>query len=370
MRKILIFLFAYCFIVTGYSQKKPRPATDSILHNQQIILKQLREMGRRDSMNQISNPDPHKPLWDYVEDLQNDTHQHREFIQDYYDKIYLTVTVMLTLFGGLLGFLGFQSYKQIEKRLSDIFESRFNKRFEKLWKEKSVEVDEKINGLLDEIARHQEINKEQTNQINFLDQVVSEIKKNIHVERSAVMLEYVKPDGSELVFYREQEITCSSKEYPIHETEETIEIEAPGKVEFIEGTKNELASAVSKNIPNGCKITMTFKSPLVMGAKPFVKFVKCKLVNGFLKQHEQFMILQPYPCDHETFEIKFRKEKNCKKIWVERLSQSPGGEEKFEAFDSAIQTKEVEDYYSHKIELPRSEGPFGSPRRYIIHWEF
>jgi len=151
--------------------------------------------------------------------------------------------------------------------------------------------------LRQDIANKREIDKEQTKQINQLDHMVSEIRKNIHVNKSVTTLEYQNKDGSEVTFHREQEILCSSKEYPIKETKETIELDPPGTVEFIEGTKNDLVNTVPNKLANGCTITMSFKTPLLADVKPFSKFIKCRLINGFTKETEQWEIVQLYPCD-------------------------------------------------------------------------
>src|SRR5882757_5470589 len=98
----LCLILVFLSLSLTYSQSKKNPLLDSVLRNQHQIIKQLKKNEQNDSLARIPKQDNQKPLWDFAKDLQQDNNQHRQFLQDYYDKIYLTVILILGLFGGLL----------------------------------------------------------------------------------------------------------------------------------------------------------------------------------------------------------------------------------------------------------------------------
>jgi len=425
--------------IAGINLAYPQSAQqskDAVLENQDLILKRLMEIERRDSVERMKS-EGRDPLWDYVKDMRDDTYQHREFIESYYDKVYITISIIVGILGVFLGFIGWKSLDAIETRVTEMFTSRFNTRFENLWNEKKGEIEQitqqaknelsqrmkesqedlernivelrrkleermeksttelhkKLETRIDESTQelekrivtsgealelmikevqstHEEINKEQSKQIDTLDLEVSELKKNIHVKRSVTILEYLDAKGAIVTWHREQDIVCISEDFPIKDTVERIIIDPPGKVEFVEGTSNEMARAAAIKIPNGCKVTMVFTKPLVIGTEPFRKFVKCRILDGFPDSTERWEIIQPYPCDVEIFELWLPKEKNCKEVWMERISKDIDGKDQKTKTNCKYERREDGTRYRHIMEIPRYEEAFASPLVHVIHWEF
>jgi hypothetical protein len=379
---IVIFFFA---ISCAVAQKKtPATKPDQSNPNGQSgkseleqVMHYLKEARKADSLGASSRLSGDEVLLEYTKVLKSDAEAHRVYIQEYYDRILYTIGGILTITSAVLAFFGIKTFRDAKKHLKEIFDNTNKKRLEDLWLEKSKEMsdrmdaltkkmNEQVTSLTEELRINHNINTAQSQMIRTLDQSVdglkTKIKKNTKVLRSKTMLDYEVADGSKLVYFREQEIKCILKDNPILETVETIFLGEDGRIEVIDVTEHETTKTIVANEQNKCEIKTTMVKPLSIDSPPLTRKIKLRLFNSFMSAHEWWEVSQLYPCDEETFEIRFPKERDCKKVSIEKLD--------LDSLASEIQCEtvrdETESHYLYTVKLPTND----FPARYKVHWEF
>lgn len=302
----------------------------------------------------------------YTEILKNDAKDHREYVELYYDKILYAFSGIGSVMAILLGFFGWKTYKNViadakieaKGMLDGLFEAAMKQELEKFWLKKGME--ERLLDLVTKNQQNTNINKKQEVMIANLNKIVTalknSLKSNFRFNKSITKLEYLKKDGSEVLYTKEQGLICISEK--LTETTETLYLGEGTTIEVIEiGPNYEVTKDNSK-----CEIKLKFDPPLTASSPVYLKKFKCKFSNCFTEKSEWWEVFQLYKCEEEIFIIKFEKLANCKSMWVEELDL----DDKSKRISCQMNVEESGGSVLHTVNLPTSE----TPVRYRIHWEF
>ncbi|MES2809573.1 MAG: hypothetical protein V4619_13165 [Bacteroidota bacterium] len=323
--------------------------------------------------------DNNETLLKYMEKLDEDAVKHRAFVESYYNKLYETVlgagalfSVLLTLFGR-----GYFNY-QVDKYKKDL-KGRFNEHYQAQFDEHKntlqnqiKEIDksrEEMNGLIahfqeniDAFKADAESNKAILIGINEMyTDLSSKVVGNYEILSSITRLEYLKPDGSEVTYIKNQTVQCISPDRPVKVIDHFLNIQEPGEVELISVKPSERVFKPIKINPQRQNIRLEFDDFTAESSAKSNEII-WKVTNGFTGNSEVFTINQLNKCHDEIFELVFLEERECSDLTCEAVDSS-GAASKIE-YISNLERKDGKAIY--RLKLP--ERPL--PCKYRITWDF
>lgn len=297
-------------------------------------------------------------LIEYIKQLNDDTQKHREFVETYYTMLLKTIAAIGAILALIITVFG-QSIKSSAKKEA---ESRVKNAIANIDQQVRVDAEKAIAEVKNELVAHVNKIKESKAQIDAefeavksqianINQLYADLREKVDkyfkINESINTFEYLKTDGSEVLYKVEQKVECINNDYPIAHIDHYMSTAPTGSVEILSSKPSH--SVINSILPYRKGIRLCFEKNLCKGDPEMHNEMEWKIINGFTGEKEWFTILQMNESAKEVFILKLPIERKCKEVLYDEI----GLWRSENLMEPKQQVTETSTHQIIKLELPR-----------------
>jgi hypothetical protein len=369
----LIALVAGCLFAVQASAQKSQPAT----------VQASQPVSRPTTVTPA--PDNNTVLLQYEKILNDDMKAHRDYVETLLKYLFYFIVFIGVSSSSLLVFFGRKSFREWKRQAiasmdelyrtnsSTMLDAHLQAKTQEMeremsaWRDKvtadfKTQIEQQVKALNDEYhATVFELSGKMSSLGNLFRELAMKIPSRSTIRKSRVSLRYLTADGSILTYEKYQELVCESEKDPVSIVLDSLAINQSGKITEIDA--GDPKAVIIQGHQSNFNITYSFNPPMAIGSAPFIKNVRCKLLDAFTADKEWLVISQITPCRDEQYSLYFLKERPCLKMYLEKLDFDG---EVFATVYDGVSSEDTDTGQVFTMIIPVQDPPY----KYRIVWEF